>query len=116
MATAAQCQQAFAVLAERLAQADPEVRRRNSFDRTISCRLTDLDVIFAGRLQDGLLTDIRQVKDPSADPSAQVKLAMSSDDLIKLVDQKLNLAAAWTSGRVKIDARVFDLIKLRSLF
>jgi hypothetical protein len=41
---------------------------------------------------------------------------MSSDDLIKLVDQRLNLASAWTSGRVKIDARVFDLIKLRSVF
>jgi SCP-2 sterol transfer family protein len=112
MASVAQCERAFAVLAERLANADPEVRRRNSFDRTISCRLTDLDVIFAGRLHGGLLTDIRQVDDASA----QVKLAMVSDDLIKLVDNRLNLASAWTSGRVKIDARVFDLIKLRSVF
>ena len=112
MATVAECEQAFATLAERLAKADAEVRRRNSFDRTITCRLTDLDVVFAGRLHDGLLTDIHQVDDTSA----QVKLAMSSDDLIKLVDNRLNLANAWTSGRVKIDARVFDLIKLRSVF
>jgi hypothetical protein len=112
MATVAECEQAFATLAERLSAADPDVRRRNSFDRTISCRLTDLDIVFAGRLHGGLLTDIRQVEDAFA----QVKLAMSSDDLIKLVDQRLNLASAWTSGRVKIDARVFDLIKLRSVF
>jgi alkyl sulfatase BDS1-like metallo-beta-lactamase superfamily hydrolase len=112
MATVGECEQAFAILAERLANADPDARRRNSFDRTISCRLTDLDVVFAGRLQGGLLTDIREVEDTSA----QVKLSMSSDDLIKLVDKQLNLASAWTSGRVKIDARVFDLIKLRSVF
>ena len=112
MATVAECEQAFATLADRLAGADPEARRRNSFDRTISCRLTDLDVIFAAQLKDGLLTDIRQVEDANA----QVKLAMSSDDLVKLVDKELNLASAWTSGRVKIDARVFDLIKLRSVF
>jgi alkyl sulfatase BDS1-like metallo-beta-lactamase superfamily hydrolase len=112
MATVAECEQAFATLATRLANADADARRRNSFDRTISCRLTDLDVVFAGRLQEGLLTDIRQVEDADA----QVKLTMSSDDLIKLVDQELNMASAWTSGRVKIDARVFDLIKLRSVF
>jgi alkyl sulfatase BDS1-like metallo-beta-lactamase superfamily hydrolase len=112
MATVAECEQAFATLAERLAGADPEARRRTSFDRTISCRLTDLDVIFAAHLKDGLLTDIHQTEDAAA----QVKLAMSSDDLVKLVDKELNLASAWTSGRVKIDARVFDLIKLRSVF
>lgn len=116
MATLAECEQAFATLADRLASADPEVRQRNSFDRTISCRLTDLDVGFAGRLQGGLLIDIRQVDATDEEANAQVKLAMSSDDLIKLVDQQLNLASAWTSGRVKIDARVFDLIKLRSVF
>jgi alkyl sulfatase BDS1-like metallo-beta-lactamase superfamily hydrolase len=112
MATVAECEKAFATLAERLADADPEMRRRNSFDRTISCRLSDLEVIFAGHLHDGLLTDIREVDDPSA----QVKLTMTSDDLIKLVDRELNMASAWASGRVKIDARVFDLIKLRSVF
>ena len=112
MATVEECQQAFATLAKRLAQADADTRRRSSFNRTLSCRLTDLDVIFGARLHDGLLDDIRQVDSVNA----QVKLAMSSDDLIKLVDQELNMASAWTSGRVKIDARVFDLIKLRSVF
>src|SRR5436305_11342601 len=50
MATVAACEQAFATLAERLAKADADVRRRNSFDRSITCRLTDLDVTLAGHL------------------------------------------------------------------
>ncbi len=112
MPTVTDCERAFVALAERLASADPDVRKRNSFDRTLSCRLPDLDVIFGARLKDGQLSDIRKVD--TAD--AQVKLTMSSADLIDLVDGNLNLAAAWASGRVKVDARVFDLIKLRSIF
>lgn len=116
MATVEQCERALAMLADRLAAADPEVRQRNSFDRTLSCRLTDLGVAFGGRLQNGRLTDIARIDTPGDEKRSQVKLAMTSDDLIKLVDRELNLAAAWASGRVKIDARVFDLIKLRSVF
>lgn len=115
MATVQDCERALATLADRLAAADPEARRRNSFDRTLSCRLPDLGVAFAGHLHDGLLTDIGAVDDAAAG-KAQVKLSMSSDDLVKLVDRELNLAAAWAGGRIKIDAGVLDLIKLRSVF
>ena len=112
MASVAECAEAFAHLAEQLAGADEATRKKTDLDRTLSCALPDLGVIFAGRLHDGVLTDIAQV----SDPSAQVRLKMSSDDLIKLVAGELNLAAAWGSGRVKIDAKILDLIKLRSIF
>jgi alkyl sulfatase BDS1-like metallo-beta-lactamase superfamily hydrolase len=112
MATVAECEQAFHSLAERLAEADPETRKRNALDRTLTCSLPDLGVIFGGRLHDGLLTDIHQVQEPAA----QVRLRMSSDDLLKVIAGELNLTSAWTAGRVKIEAKVFDLIKLRSIF
>jgi len=112
MASLADCEKALNTLAARLAAADPATRRKNSLDRTLSCTLRDLDASFGGRIKDGLLVEIKQV----AKPDAQVKLSMNSDDLLNLVDGKLNLVSAWTSGRVKIDARVFDLIKLRSIF
>lgn len=115
MATVSDCEQAFVTLAARLAEADPATRRKNSLDRRLSCTLRDLGVTFAGQIKDGLLVDVQQV--PSAKAAdANVKLTMTSDDLIALVAGNLNLASAWTSGRVKIDARVFDLIKLRSIF
>lgn len=123
MATVEECERALATLADRLANADAEAKRRNAFDRTISCRLTDLGVTFGGRLHDGSLTDIRRIDAGGADSTAdttaagaQVKLFMTSDDLVKMVDRELNLATAWASGRIKIDASVFDLIKLRSVF
>jgi putative sterol carrier protein len=41
---------------------------------------------------------------------------MSSDDLIRLTSGKLNFATAWATGKIRVDANVFDLLKLRSLF
>lgn len=118
MASVEECGQALRTLAANMAATDPAVRARNSLDRSLSCRITDLDVVFAGRLHDGLLDDIRQVEtaDAATADTAQVKLTMSSDDLLALVAGRLNFAAAWASGRVKLSAGVFDLIKLRSMF
>src|SRR5215469_12682974 len=113
MASVEECALAFHALAARLASADPAARKRADFDRTLSCALRDLDVTFAGRLRDGELTDIRQV---DADAKAQVRMSMSSDDLVALVAGKLNMGSAWASGRVRIDAGVLDLLRLRAIF
>lgn len=112
MASVDECEQALHTLAARLAAADPEAKRKAAVDRTMTCTLTDHGVVFGGRLHDGELVDIRRV--PRAD--AQVKMAMTSDDLIKLVAGDLNMASAFASGRVKIDAGIRDLFKLRSIF
>jgi alkyl sulfatase BDS1-like metallo-beta-lactamase superfamily hydrolase len=112
MATVEVCEQAMHALADRLAGVDPDKRAHNDLDRSLSCTLPDINAIFAGRLKDGRLIDIRQVETSDA----QIKLTMSSDDLVQLVDGRLNLASAWASGRIKIGAGVVDLIKLRSIF
>jgi alkyl sulfatase BDS1-like metallo-beta-lactamase superfamily hydrolase len=112
MASAQECERAFHALADRLAAADPAARKRNALDRSLSCTLTDLDLVFGAHLKDGLLQDIHRADTAEA----EVKLTMTSDDLVALVDGKQSFASAWASGRVKIDARVMDLIKLRSVF
>jgi hypothetical protein len=112
MATVEECEQAFHGLAAKLAGAHPETRRKASLDRSLTCTLRDLKVIFAGHLRDGELTNIRQVEKSDG----QVKMTMTSDDLLKLVAGDLSMGSAWASGRVKIDASIFDLLKLRSVF
>ncbi|TAM85470.1 MAG: sterol-binding protein [Jatrophihabitans sp.] len=115
MASREQCEQALHRLAERLGGADDATRSRAGFDRTLSCRLRDLDTAFAGRLADGRLHDIREI-DAAQAREAQVKLAMSSDDLLALVAGDLNMAAAWASGRIRVDAGILDLLRLRTIF
>jgi putative sterol carrier protein len=112
MASVEECDSAFRALADRLDASDPA--NRSNLDRTLSCRLTDLDVTFVGHLHDGTLTDISQVDGDA--PKAQVRLTMSSDDLVDLVAGRMKFATAWANRRIKIDASVFDLVKLRSIF
>jgi putative sterol carrier protein len=111
VATVEQCEQALHDLADRLAANDAS-RRKIGFDRSMTCSIRDLGVIFGGRLRDGQLLDIGR----AASRDAQVRLAMSSDDLIALVNGRLKMASAWATGRVRVDASVRDIIKLRSIF
>lgn len=112
MATAEECEQALHTLAQRMAEHGKSDPRSDGFERTLSCTLRDLRISFAGRLADGRLLDIRRVDSGHA----QIRLEMSSDDLLRLVNSELNLASAWATGRVKVHAGVRDMIKLRSIF
>ena len=100
--------------AARLAAREPS-DSRSSLDRSLACVIRDLDVVFAGRLREGRLDDIHRLP-PGDRPHAQVKLTMTSDDLLRLVDGELNMAGAWAKGKVKVDAGIRDLVKLRSFF
>jgi hypothetical protein len=110
MATVDECRQALGQIAARLAS-DPETAARVSFDRTVACHVRDLDVHFRGRLSGGAISDITE----GEDSSAQIRLAMSGDDLLALAAGTLHIASAWASGRVSVKASVTDLLKLRKL-
>ncbi len=111
MANVDACEQALHRLAGRLQAADRGTRGRID-RRTVACRITDLDVAFSGTLRDGGLHDIA----PATSSKAQITLSMTSDDLVALSEGTLALPAAWANGRVRIDAGVLDLIRLRSFF
>jgi hypothetical protein len=105
------CEQALNRLAAKLAANDPS-RRKLGFDRSLTCTVRDLDVIFSGRLKDGQLVEITR----ASKADGQVRLMMSSTDLLALVDGTLKIAPAWATGRVKVEAGVRDLLRLRSIF
>jgi hypothetical protein len=46
---------------------------------------------------------------------AQIRLVMAGDDLVALVDGELNFATAWGRGRVRLEASLLDLFRLRKL-
>jgi putative sterol carrier protein len=111
VATVEQCEQALHALAERLAEVDEETRAKYVVERTVSCRISDLGVVYRAVIDGDGLTGIEQVDDPSA----QVRLSATSDDLLALSEGRLGVPAAWATGRLKIEASVLDLLKLRSL-
>jgi hypothetical protein len=114
MARPEECRAALEQLSRNLAGADGKVRTAAAMDRSLSCRLTDLDLTFTGILRDGRIADVAQA--PGAPGrTAAIRLTMTSDDLVALVDGELNFAKAWGSGRVKLEAGLRDLLRLRKL-
>ncbi|MEV7016475.1 sterol-binding protein [Streptomyces sp. NPDC093991] len=114
MATIEECRAALDKLADSMGNAEGDVRAAASMERSVSCHVTDLDVTFAGRLTGGRIA----VRDTFPGPprgKAQIRLAMTGDDLVALVDGKLHFARAWGSGRVRLEAGLRDLFRLRKL-
>lgn len=105
------CEAALHRLAQILSRVDEDTRAKTVLDRSLTCTIRDLEIIYGGQLRNGELCDIRQV----SDADAQIRLAVDSDDLLRLTDGQLSFARAWATGRVRVDASVFDLLKLRTL-
>ncbi|MGW3241453.1 sterol-binding protein [Streptomyces sp. NPDC001070] len=114
MATIEECRSALERLSENLARTEGDLRSAAALDRSLSCRITDLDITFVGRLADGRIHDVVTVQGPPPE-RAQIRLTMAGDDLVALVDGELHFAKAWGSGRVKLEAGLRDLLRLRKL-
>ncbi|TYB34322.1 sterol-binding protein [Micromonospora sp. AP08] len=110
MASVDECRQALRDLATRLDR-HADVQDRIDLDRTLACRVTDLDTAFHGRLEGGRLVDLAD----GDDPKAKIALSASSDDLVALVHGQLDIMKAVGARRVSIKANPFDLMKLRKL-
>jgi hypothetical protein len=114
MATIEECRAALEKLSDSMRGAEGDVRAAAALDRTVSCHITDLDVTFAGRMTGGRI----EIDDTHPGPPrerAQIRLAMAGDDLLTLVGGDLNFATAWGSGRVRLEASLLDLFRLRKL-
>ncbi|MGV9274604.1 sterol-binding protein [Streptomyces griseosporeus] len=114
MATIEECRAALDKLSDSMQRAQGDVREAAALDRSVSCHITDLDVTFVGRMTDGRIRVDDTVLGPPPE-RAQIRLAMTGDDLVALVGGELHFARAWGSGRVKLEAGLRDLLRLRKL-
>jgi hypothetical protein len=114
MATTEECRSALEKLSDNLARADGDVRGAAALDRSLSCHITDLDITFTGRLEDGRIEVVDTLRGPPPG-KAEIRLTMKGDDLVAMVSGELKFAKAWGSGRVRLEAGFRDLLRLRTL-
>ncbi|SCF57140.1 SCP-2 sterol transfer family protein [Streptomyces sp. Ncost-T10-10d] len=114
MATMAECRSALEKLSDNLARADGDVRSAAALDRSLSCHIKDLDITFTGRLTNGRIQVLDTADGPPGE-KAEIRLAMTGDDLVAMVNGEMNFARAWGAGRVRLEAGFRDLLRLRSL-
>jgi hypothetical protein len=84
-------------------------------DRSLSCRLTDLHEVVMGRLSAGSVRDVHVLPHGPDVPKADIRLTMTSDDLIAMTDGRLHFGKAWASGKVKLEAGLRDILRLRKI-
>lgn len=111
--SAEQCREALDKLASRLTEISPGDRATYFGNRTMSCAIPDLKVTFRTRLgEDGAEPVREQTPD---DPPADIKITANSPEVLSLAESPMNIARMWMSGKVKIEASVKDLFRLRRL-
>ena len=111
MATAEECRQALESLTGRIQEMDPADRAAYLVDRDISCKVSDLGVTFLTHLGPDGASPVTVAN--GSDPQAQVKCTTKSDDLVALAADPGSIGKAWITGRLKVQASIFDLLRLR---
>lgn len=112
MTSAEDCREALQKLAGRLAELSPADREQYFGDRTISITIPDLGVTYRTRMGSG--DDPVREATPD-DPPADIRLTANSDEVVSLAESPMNIARAWVAGRVKVEASMKDLFRLRRL-
>jgi hypothetical protein len=112
MPTAQECQDALQKLAGRLSDMSPEDRDTYFGNRSISVTIPDVGVTFVTKLGSG---DDPVREAVPGDPPADIKLTADSAEVASLAESPMNIGRSWVAGRVKIEASVKDLFRLRRL-
>jgi hypothetical protein len=112
MITAQECQEALAKLAGRLSELSPDERDNYFGNRSISVTIPDLGVTYVTRLGTGE-DPVREAV--PGEPPADIRLTANSAEVLSLADSPMNIGRSWVAGRVKIEASVRDLFRLRKL-
>ncbi len=89
-----------------------EDRKKNLPNRTFEVLILDYDKAYRGEVVDGEIIDLT-FGHPG--PRTDVRMVLTSDDLVALHEGELKFASAWAAGRVRIDASIRDLLSLRAL-
>jgi hypothetical protein len=112
MTSAEECRAALQKLAGRLSEMSPAERDQYFGNRKISVTIPDLGVTFVTVLGTGN-DPVREAA--PGEPPADIRITAKSQEVIALAEQPMNIARAWMTGRVKIEASMKDLFRLRRL-
>lgn len=82
-------------------------------ERVVICAVPDLDTAWRSTLKGGRFRSLHVVEMSEA---GDVRITARSDDLIALIEGRLNVGFAFLTGKVKVQAPASDLMMIRRLF
>ena len=113
VATPAEVDRTLKKLVKRLDTADLDGASLPEQQRSIVVVITDLDLIYRAEYADGRINKLAKTKNAEG---GDVRISVSSDELVALADGKSSLPMALLFGRIRVDAHARDLLLLRQLF
>jgi len=90
-----------------------DATRRKIPDSTVSVLVRDLDVAYGCRFAGGEVLDVEEI-DPADAGTAALRIRTESDTLLDVVDDRLHFGHGWATGKIRVDAKFRDILKLRS--
>ena len=112
MATKDEVTRALERLMARLDGNDGAVRSAIPGRKVFRCHVPDLDASWFSVIEDGHVSP--PVESPVLD-NVDVSLEVDSDDLIELVEERASFISSFLSGKVRVQASITDLLRLRTL-
>ncbi|HEX8134282.1 MAG TPA: SCP2 sterol-binding domain-containing protein [Actinomycetes bacterium] len=112
MATKPEVERQLAALMARLDGNEANVRSAIPSRKVLRCHVPDLDATWYSVVDDG---HVSPPSEASPDGPADITLTVGSDDLVDLVSGRVSFLSAFTAGKVRVDASIVDLLRLRSL-
>jgi hypothetical protein len=112
VATKAEVTKALERLMARLDGKHADVRSAIPGRRVFCCRVPDLGTSWFSVIEDGHVSPPVEAPVPG---TVDVTLQVASDDLIELVEERTSFVSAFLSGKVRVQASMMDLLRLRTL-
>ncbi len=111
MATPEEVEETLRLLIERLQGLDPAYRSLLPAHRVVEVEFPDLAATYHAEWRAGSLTELRE--GPAAHP--HIRAVLDSNDLAAMVAGDLTFRRAYATNRVRLEASMTDLLRLRSV-
>lgn len=111
MATVEEVDQVLADLLTKLGDVDPNTRSLMPSRRTLEARCPDLGLVRHALWRDGQL----ELVDDPPPRRADIRISIGSDDLMALHRGEMTFTHAYSTNRVRLDASMTDLLRLRAV-
>lgn len=95
----------------RFGAVDESVRALLPDHRTIEARCPDLDLVRHAEWRSGRIV----LLDEAPARRSDIRISVRSDDLLEIASGELSFARAYTANKVRLDASMTDLLRLRAV-
>lgn len=110
MATREEVEETLRGLIRRFEEVDRTYKSLLPGHRVVEAEFPDLDLAYHAEWRDGSLSDLK----PGPAERPHIRVVCDSDDLISIAEGDLGFRRAYASNRIRMNASMSDLLRLRS--